>query len=185
MAKFLLQGIIHPRECGTILKTSDKLAEFLVKQINFDCYDKIIELGAGDGAITKFIVNNIKPNCELIAIDINEKFEKTLQKIVSDKGKVIIGDAFEFFDMVEKEGRICVISTLPFGMFPKKTKLFFDKIKEYLKEGDLYLGYQYAYTGNLSKKIIYEKYFSDVTEIIYKPKLKEKQVKSRIYYCKK
>lgn len=65
----------------------------LVKALDIDPKDIILEIGAGEGFITKELAKKGK----VIAVEIDERFEEILQKIKGDK-EIIIGDFMEVVD---------------------------------------------------------------------------------------
>lgn len=89
---------------------SDGVLEFMVKSANLTKDDIVLEIGAGTGLLTKKIAEKAG---EVIAVEIDSKFEKILEEELSrfKNVRIIIGDATKI-DYPEFNK---IISNLPFS----------------------------------------------------------------------
>lgn len=117
---FIKESIRNLKTVGTITKSSSFLCKGIVKQVDFGNAEVIIELGAGDGVITKHILQAMSPNASLLAFEVNEKFCKQLENI-NDPRLTVIQDSAEHVDKYLKESQLsrvdAVISAIPFVIF--------------------------------------------------------------------
>jgi|SRR5215813_10643022 len=64
----------HPRMLGSIIPSSRFLINHLITPIHFDRSRCIVEYGPGIGNITKELLERMRPDSRLIAIETNEEF---------------------------------------------------------------------------------------------------------------
>lgn len=121
---FFLEYLKNPKTVGAVVASSKFLIKSIVKEINFREVSCIVELGAGQGQITKALLKKMRHNQKLLAFEINKKFVKDLKKI-KDKRLIVIEDSAENLEKhVQKNGfkKVdCVIGALPLTIWPKKT----------------------------------------------------------------
>ena len=85
--KFLKEAFVNIKTLGTITPSSRFLSKRMLKEIDFSSVNVIVELGAGNGAITKFILKNLPPKAVLICFELillkssAENIEIELQKL--------------------------------------------------------------------------------------------------------
>ena len=133
---FFKESIKNIKTAGTITKSSKFLCERMVSHIDFEQAEVIVELGAGDGAITKHLLKNMKPTTQLLSFEVNEKLSSSLEKI-DDKRFHLITDSAEnlplYLNKLGFEQIDYIISALPFVIFPKElTNSILEKSYQYL-----------------------------------------------------
>ena len=147
---------------GTIASTSSSTGRRMIRQIDFTKADCIVELGAGDGVITKEILAKMAHTCKLISFEINPRFCEELDKIKDDRLVVINDSAEKITEYVAKYGfdkADHVISALPFSSLPLALgESIVTKSKDCLREGGLYVQIHYS----LHRKPLYERIFGNV-----------------------
>ncbi len=159
---FFKEGIRNLRTTGTITRSSRFLCREMIRPVDFETAKIIVELGAGDGVITRHILKNMKEDALLISFEINEKFCEILREI-PDKRLVVVEDSAELIgDYLKKNGfeqADYIISGLPFLSLPKDlgTRIL-QKSVEFLKTGGLFVQMQYS----LLLKHLYESIFDEV-----------------------
>jgi phospholipid N-methyltransferase len=119
---FLDQGLKNLKTVGTITRSSSFLCKEILKQIEFTSGQVILELGAGDGVITHYILKKMPPDAKLIALEINPVFCDELRKINDDRLIVVDQSAVhlnEILKSLEIEQLDHVISAIPFVIFPE------------------------------------------------------------------
>ena len=134
----------------------------MIKHVNFRDADLIVELGAGDGVITKFILDKMKPDAKLLVFEINPRFCEILRSIDDDRLVVAEASAEElenYLDRLDKKKVDYVISALPFVALPKEVGVdIVGKCYRFMKKGGRYVQVHYSL---LSKKL-YQTVFGNV-----------------------
>ncbi len=147
--KFLLEAIKNFREVGTVTRSgkalSEKIASFIDQN---DIY--ILELGAGDGAITKRILDRMSPNGILLSFEINPNMYENLLKI-EDPRFFPINDSAENMEKYMMEHKIksfdSIVSAIPYIVLPEElAKKILGLCKKNLKKGKSYMQVHYAKT---------------------------------------
>lgn len=119
--EFLKEGIKNLKTIGTVTRTSKYVSQAMLEYIDFDHADFIIELGAGDGAITKHILKKLKPEARLMVFEVNPNFCEMLNKL-NDPRLIVIADGAEHIEeYLHKHGKSeidAIISAIPFVMLP-------------------------------------------------------------------
>jgi phospholipid N-methyltransferase len=72
MIKFFKEFIKNPKDIGALLPSSSYLAEGILKEIEFDICDCIIELGAGTGIFTEKIISRKKEETMFLVFEKNK-----------------------------------------------------------------------------------------------------------------
>ncbi|MFY7670707.1 class I SAM-dependent methyltransferase [Tenacibaculum sp. MEBiC06402] len=154
---FFKEAIATAKTSGTIAPSSRFLADRMLKGIDFASANVIVELGPGNGAITKHLLQKINPNTTLICFEINENFYNELQKINHPQLIVLKVSAENVKKEIQKlsfSEADYVVSSLPLSIIPKEISMsILDKSHEILKEGGKYIQFQYSlnYLKNLKK----------------------------------
>jgi len=145
--KFLLEAIKNFREVGTVTRSGKALSEKMTSFISEN--DKyILELGSGDGAITRRILDRMHPDGKLLAFEINPNLFANLSKI-QDSRFFPINDSAENMEKYMIDHKIdifdSVISAIPYIVLPE---ILAHKIlglcKKNLKIGNSYMQVHYA-----------------------------------------
>ncbi|HEY4499206.1 MAG TPA: methyltransferase domain-containing protein [Candidatus Paceibacterota bacterium] len=135
-------------ERGAIADSSLWLAERITKEVPFHPGAVVIELGAGKGIFTGFILKKMHPSGRLLVIESNKKLAQKLTERFHDaRVHVISGDAMLLSKHLEGVGLAQVdhvISGLPIGNFssPKVEKIL-REIEACLKPAGRYAQFQY------------------------------------------
>jgi phospholipid N-methyltransferase len=135
---FIKESIRNLKTVGTITKSSVFLCRGVVKQVDFSESEVVVELGAGDGVITKHILRSMSPNSKLLAFEVNEKFCKQLENI-NDPRLIVIQDSAEHLEKYLEENHLnkidAVISAIPFVIFTEeKAHEIIETCKEHMKK---------------------------------------------------
>ena len=86
---FFKEAVKNYKTSGTIVPSSRFLAKRMLKKIDFNKANIIIELGPGNGAITHYILKKLHPKAILICFEINENFYQELRTIQNPQLKVL------------------------------------------------------------------------------------------------
>ena len=159
---YLREGIKNLKTMGTIARSSRQLCKNMVSHVNFSDAELIVELGAGDGVITKYILRKLKPDAKLLVFEVNPKFCMILRQIKYPRLILAEASAEKLGEYVEKMGFTkvdYVISAIPFVVLPKQLGLdIIGKCHDYLKKGGRFVQLHYS----LVAKNIYERIFGNV-----------------------
>lgn len=118
---FFKVAIKSMKTSGSIIPSSRFLANKMLNKVDFSKADVIVELGPGNGVITKRILNKLHPKAVLICFEINDNFYEELKKIEHPRLHVIKESAEMINEELEKLGhsKSChIISSLPLTMIP-------------------------------------------------------------------
>ncbi len=91
---FVRQGLKHLKEVGTITRSSSFVSKMMVKKARIKDAKFILELGAGDGAITQHILDAMQKDAKLMIFEVNPEFCKQLRKI-PDNRLIVVEDTAE------------------------------------------------------------------------------------------
>jgi phospholipid N-methyltransferase len=163
--KFLVEYIKSPRTVGAVAPSSKKLAEKMVKNIEFENAKCIIEYGPGTGVFTDKLIQGKKRDTILMLLEYNKEFCKQLEKKYNNHSSVIIiNDSAENIDKYLELYNIkkvdYIVSGLPFASLPKNiSNKILEKTKTILKKGGLFITFQYT----LLKKEYIGAYFKNIS----------------------
>jgi phospholipid N-methyltransferase len=160
--KFLLEGLKDIQTVGTIARTSTFAAKQMIRQVDFAHTNCIVEFGAGDGVITKCILEKMKPDALLLSFEVNPSFCEILNQI-NDPRLVVINDSAEkVADYLRQNGHQQadhIISAIPFAAIPPEVgQVIVDQARNVLRKGGLYVQIHYS----LVRRKLYEKVFGNV-----------------------
>ncbi|ATW01950.1 hypothetical protein CCU22_01925 [Candidatus Legionella polyplacis] len=104
---------IYQKKYGQHFLKSKKIIKKILHLLNINPKNKIIEIGPGLGAITKYL---LKKSNQLIAIDIDKKIQKPLLKLPhANKLKLIIKNALNI-DYSQWGKDLYIIGNLPYNI---------------------------------------------------------------------
>lgn len=142
---FFKEAIKDWRSTGSIVRSSPELIKKMIQPIPFDEVNLIVELGAGQGCITKALVDSLVKDTHLLAFELNEQFLNELSDLENEKVKIINGDALNLLTYVKRESVDVIISSLPLANFPPSLKKdILRQCYEALKPNGLFIQFQYS-----------------------------------------
>ncbi|MHC1681452.1 MAG: class I SAM-dependent methyltransferase [Clostridiaceae bacterium] len=162
--KFLIEYFKSPRTVGAIAPSSQRLAEKMVSDLDFNNAKCIVEYGPGTGVFTDKLVQRKRNDTLLVLIEFNNEFCKQLEERYSSYNNVvIINDSAENVDTYLEQYDIkkidYVVSGLPFASLPKGvSNKILNKTKNILKRDGLFITFQYT----LLKKEFIADYFNEI-----------------------
>jgi len=159
---FLLEGLRNLRTTGTVTRSSTALCEAAIDGIDFNSARVIVELGAGDGVITKHILERLHPEGKVIAFEVSPELCDDMRGI-GDPRLVVAEDSAEnirtWLDKVGADKADHIVSALPFSnMPPVLGKAIVGAAKDNLKPGGCYNQIHYS----LKTKDYYKEAFGKV-----------------------
>lgn len=146
--EFLQAFIKNPLKVGAISPSSPELAREMLKGIEPDENNIVLELGVGTGAITKFIKDVIADEKSYLGIEIDRSLVNSLN-IKFPGMKIMRGNACELEKLHKRSGLgkvSCIISCLPFVSIPNDVgEKILSEIEKFMKEGCMLRTFQYAH----------------------------------------
>jgi phospholipid N-methyltransferase len=139
----------HPRMLGSIVPSSRFLIRQLLKPVDWERANVIVEYGPGVGVITSEVLRRMRPEATLIAIETNPEFVKYLRSSIPDERLHVVEASAEAVDeILRRYGHTSasyVISGIPFSTIPAKVReSILLKTCEVLKPGGSFLVYQFS-----------------------------------------
>jgi phosphatidylethanolamine/phosphatidyl-N-methylethanolamine N-methyltransferase len=120
---FLRESIRNLRSTGSVAPSSRFLCRAIVSQIHPESAKVVVELGPGDGAITQFILDRLRPDARLIIFEINEVFVQKIRSTFYDSRLTVIHDSAEnmghHFSSENITSVDYIISGIPFTTLPE------------------------------------------------------------------
>lgn len=164
IVKFLIEYFKSPRTVGAVAPSSERLAEKMVKDIDFENAKCIVEYGPGTGVITDKLVEGKRRDTMLLLLEYNKEFCKQLEERYNGYDNIIlINDSAENIDKYLQHYNInkvdYVVSGLPFASLPKNvSNKILRKTRSILKKDGMFITFQYT----LLKKEFIAGYFKKI-----------------------
>ena len=122
---FLKSFIKQPKVNASITPSSKRAAKEMVKGLDLESMECIVELGPGTGVFTDILYERLPNSCRVLLIELEESFIENLQDKYDDRFEVIQSSACELDSILAERGikKVdLVISGLPFNM-PDEVKI--------------------------------------------------------------
>ncbi len=145
---FLIEAMRNWKQSGTITQSSPNLCKAMVEHLD-PLKDKIVvEFGAGDGVITKYILEKLPVDGKLFSFEINDALFEQMNNI-NDNRLVPIYDSAEnlgFYLEIAGVAQVdSIISSIPFVVLPTELTISILEVsKKYLKHGALFVQFNYS-----------------------------------------
>lgn len=118
-AKFLRAFVLHPRQVGAVLPTSQRAVNDMLDLAPLADASLVVELGAGTGSHTQAVLDRLGPQARLIAFEIDPALAEVLRGKVDDpRLQVVAGSAEDVVEVLAGERPEVVVSALPFTSLP-------------------------------------------------------------------
>ncbi len=136
------------RSTGTIAPSSKALIRKMLATVDFTTARCIVELGPGNGCITRELLNRIHPECKLICFELNREFVDQLNTITDSRLKIYEACASSIrtvLDEMQIDSVDYVVSSLPLAIMDDAVVTsIVNAVRDNLREGGRYLQYQYS-----------------------------------------
>lgn len=158
---FLRQYLRNLRTVGAVAPSSKYLARRMVSSVDFDKAKVIVEYGPGTGAITRELVNRLRPETKLLVIETNHAFYEHLHKQYSNHISIeIIHDSAANTAGILKARKLpnpdYIVSGLPFAALPANvSREILEAAVRLLGHSGVFVTFQYT----LLKRELFESYF--------------------------
>lgn len=157
-----LKLIKNIKTTGTIAPSSKVLIKRLLAPVEFDDAACIVELGPGNGCVTRTILERMRADCKLICLELNNDFAESLRALNDPRLHVYNACASSIREILNQVGVKevdYVISSLPLALIDDLVvENILKSIGSNLKEGGRFLQYQYSLANYRDMKPL----FSDV-----------------------
>ena len=159
---FLRESLRNLKTVGTVTRSSRALCKGAIKPVDFAHARHLVELGAGDGVITKHILEAMHPEARLLAFEVNPAFCARLREL-DDARLVVVEDSAErlkeHLSANEFAEVDAVVSAIPFVSLPKSLADSIVRLcRDVLRAGGPYCQVHYS----LVRKKVYEGIFGNV-----------------------
>ena len=119
---FLKGFIKHPVMVGSIIPSSDTLIDQMLSRVDWEKVDLFVEYGPGVGTFCRPVLERLKGDAALIAIDTNPDFIDYLKRDIADsRFHPVLGSAADVESIIASLGydhADQVLSGLPFSTLP-------------------------------------------------------------------
>lgn len=161
------ETIKNIKTVGAIKFTSNPAIKRMVEDGLVSQSQKVVEFGAGNGCITKGILENLPSDGQLMSFEINEKFCEEIRNTIDDNRFTFIEDSAANLEQHLKEAGIeevdTILSSVPLSLMPSGVaEGILQEAYKKLKPGGRFIQIQYSF---LSKKIL-ENVFDSVSHSI-------------------
>lgn len=143
-----IKNFIRDRDVAAITPSSKFLVKRVCKWIDFDTPCRIVEYGPGTGVFSKYLLEHMHEDAELIMIEGNESFVEALRDFSADDPRaVVVHDRAEnvrrILDQHDVEKADYVLSGIPFSFLDDDVKHeLISRTREVLTDDGKFLVYQ-------------------------------------------
>lgn len=136
--RFVRESMRHPGRVGAVAPSTKRLAFHMVRWINWDSVNTVVEYGPGMGAFTEQILQCKRPDAEFFAVELHSQFATTLAKrfpnvTVLEDSVANIESLCRQRGIVEVDAIVC---GLPWAAFSDRDQtVFLDAMMKVLKPG--------------------------------------------------
>ncbi|WP_380025428.1 class I SAM-dependent methyltransferase [Effusibacillus consociatus] len=144
-ASFLMKFVHSPKDIGSITPSSSFLAKAMIKPIDWEKLESVVELGAGTGVFTRYIQDRKRPSCKAVIFEQDPELRGRLKNLYPNL--VFRSNAENLFSDLQELGLPevdCILSGLPFANFsPDLREKILSEVVRSLKPGGLFIAFQY------------------------------------------
>ena len=180
---FLRKFIEEPKKIGSLTPSSSFLVRKMLRDLPWENFSHIAELGAGTGTFTEQIITRKLPKCKFLIVEQDFSMRHLLEVKYPPPRNNLIFDSFAE-DLSSTLQKInfppldCVISGLPFAnMEENLRRQIIYNVYSSLKRSGIFVMFQYS----LQMKILLKKYFSSVKTDFFLLNFPP----AFVYFCKK
>jgi len=118
--RFARTWLRNPRSTGAVVPSSESLASALVAALPDDDYDLVVELGTGEGRVTRRLVARFGGE-RVVGVELDFGLAM-LARAQAPEATIIVGDACHLAKLLERRGsagKTAVVSCLPLITMPR------------------------------------------------------------------
>lgn len=133
------------KEVGSIIPSSRFLAKKMLEAVDFEKAEVIVEIGPGLGCFTEKILQMMNKEAKLIIFEINSDFCRELNKNKDSRLTILNVSALDMAYHLKNIKADYVISGIPLSTLADESRwVLLKAIKNILKEGGVYIQFQYS-----------------------------------------
>lgn len=158
-----IKNLIKDPKVASVSPTSANVIAKMLKGVDFEAIQILVEYGPGDGVITRELLKRMRPDAKIIAIELNEPFARELGKIDDARLIVVHGSAENVRSILSEHGIKAVdlvISGIPFSLVRYRTRVKILSATRVILHND---GTLLIYQASIQLKGLLQKYFKDVS----------------------
>ena len=128
--RFARTWLRNPRSTGAVVPSSKSLAVALVNALPDDDYERIIELGTGEGSVTRQLVARFGGD-RVLGIELDSGLA-TLARAQAPEATIMVGDAGRLSQLLQRgtpAGKTAVVSCLPLAVMPRTRRRVLDAVR--------------------------------------------------------
>lgn len=148
------------RTSGTITPSSNRLIRRLLSSIDFSTARCIVELGPGNGCVTRALLDRLHPDSILICLEVNKKFATKLMELNDSRLRIYTACASsirQILDELDIHQVDHVVSSLPLALIDDEVVTsILTSVGANLREGGQFLQYQYSLKNYSDVKPIFK-----------------------------
>lgn len=168
LVRMHLQAFLKdPKGISALLPTSSAVAERIVSKTERRPASVIVEYGPGSGVLTRRLLDRLRPDGRLVAIELNTDLARGLRARIDDPRLVVVCDSAERVERIlerqELELADYVFSGIPFFWLDPKTALdIVTSTHAALRNGGSFVTYQVFYQTRRFLRAHLERRFGEV-----------------------
>ena len=172
---FVAEAITNFPTVAAITPSSKYLATAMLEPLPLAKTRVALELGAGTGAITHALLEQLPPAARLLVFEINPRFLDCLRRTISDPRVILINASVENLDSELHRLGIqqvdAVTSSIGLAFMPERERqALFERLSPFLHRESVFTQYQYIHglqlvegrLGRLDLRPLLSRYFSSV-----------------------
>lgn len=145
MKIFLKEALADIRQIGSVAPSSKFLAAKMTKDIDFNRKLNIIELGAGEGVITRHILSEMSADSTLTSFEINPRLYCEISKIRDNRLQPFMESVLRVSDYISDNSVDYIMSGIPLANMQISDKMDLMKAcNRVLKPSGRYVQFQYS-----------------------------------------
>lgn len=157
-----------PKGVAALTPTSSFTLKRIVSKIDPAKAGLIVEYGPGSGVLTERLLDRIRPDGRVIAIELNEGLATRLKQVMSDPRLTIVHgsaeEVQEHLERLELDSADYILSGMPFFWLPTEVaRRIVAGTHEALVPGGKFIAYQMFFQGRRYLRDHLEESFSKVT----------------------
>lgn len=149
------------RTSGTITPSSRVLIQNLLKPIDFTAAKCIIELGPGNGCVTRALLDRMRPDSMLVSFEVNEDFASELRNLSDPRLRIMNRCASSIREVLVELGigKVDhVVSSLPLSLIDGGVReSILANVDSNLRDGGRFMQYQYSLRNYSDMKSVFGK----------------------------
>lgn len=146
-AEFLRGFLRNPAQVGSVIPSSQRLEQRLVRNAGIAQANVVVELGPGTGGTTAAMLRAMAPTARLLAIELDPDFHRHLRTSLHDQRLAIeLASAERLAELLQAHGMAApdaIVSGIPFStMPPDVSDRIAAAIANVLRPGGRFVAYQ-------------------------------------------